>query len=104
MEGGAHQLEALLNDMGDVPVAFSGGEGVDGRLPAMNLDPAGIAVSTRSACQADTREPFYVLPAMGCSIEQATGCLRFPLSVDNTEKKIDHVPDALPDLMEGLRH
>jgi cysteine desulfurase len=79
-------------------------EGVDGQLLAMNLDLVGIAVSTGSACQSDTREPSYVLSAMGCSTEQASSCLRFSLSADNTAEEIDGVVEALPELVEGLRH
>jgi len=78
-------------------------EGVDGQLLAMNLDLMGIAVSTGSACQSDTREPSYVLSAMGCSTGQATGCLRFSLSADNTAEEIESVVAALPELVEGLR-
>ncbi|HYA40512.1 MAG TPA: cysteine desulfurase family protein [Syntrophobacteraceae bacterium] len=89
-----HRLPNTLN------VSF---EGVDGQLLAMNLDLVGIAVSTGSACQSDTREPSYVLLAMGCSVGQATGCLRFSLSADNTGEEIDRVIDVLPDLVEGLR-
>lgn len=90
-----HRLPNTLN------VSF---EGVDGQLLAMNLDLMGIAVSTGSACQSDTREPSYVLSAMGCSVAQATGCLRFSLSADTTEEEIDMVLEALPDLVEELRH
>lgn len=79
-------------------------EGVDGQLLAMNLDLVGIAVSTGSACQSDTREPSYVLSAMGCSNEQASGCLRFSLSADNTAEEIESVVETLPELVEGLRH
>jgi cysteine desulfurase len=77
---------------------------VDARLLAMNLDLMGIAVSTGSACQSDTREPSHVLSAMGCSIEQASSCLRFSLGADNSLEEIDCVLDVLPELVEGLRH
>ena len=89
-----HRLPNTLN------VSF---EGVDGQLLAMNLDLMGIAVSTGSACQSDTREPSYVLAAMGCSAGQATGCIRFSLSADNTEEEIDRVLDVLPEMVEELR-
>jgi cysteine desulfurase len=78
-------------------------EGVDGQLLAINLDLKGIAVSTGSACQSDTREPSYVLSAMGCSTDQASGCLRFSLSGDNTVEEIDSVVEVLQELVEGLR-
>jgi cysteine desulfurase len=78
-------------------------EEVDGQLLAMNLDLVGIAVSTGSACQSDANEPSYVLSAMGCSFGQATGCIRFSLSADNTEQEIDSVLDVLPDLAGRMR-
>ena len=71
---------------------------------AMNLDLMGIAVSTGSACQSDTREPSYVLSAMGCTVDQASSCIRFSLGSDNTVEEMDIVLEALPELVEGLRH
>lgn len=78
-------------------------EAVEGRMLAMNLDLLGIAVSTGSACQSDTKEPSYVLTAMGCSVEQASSCIRFSLSADNTVEEVDTVSKALSELVEGLR-
>jgi cysteine desulfurase len=89
-----HRLPNTLN------VSF---EGVDGQFLAVDLDMAGIAVSTGSACKSDMRDPSYVLSAMGCSFAEATGCLRFSLSADNTEEEIDSVLDTLPRLVEELR-
>jgi len=89
-----HRLPNTLN------VSF---EGVDGQFLAMDLDMVGIAVSTGSACKSDMRDPSYVLLAMGCSVAQATGCIRFSLSADNTEEEIDKVLDTLPKLVEELR-
>jgi len=89
-----HRLPNTLN------VSF---EGVDGQFLAMDLDIAGIAVSTGSACKSDMRDPSYVLAAMGCSLKEATGCIRFSLGADNTEAEIDFVLDTLPKLVEELR-
>jgi len=77
---------------------------VDAQLLVMNLDLMGIAVSTGSACQSDTREPSYVLSAMGCSIEQASSAIRFSLGADNTAEEVDFVLNTLPELVEELRH
>jgi cysteine desulfurase len=79
-------------------------EAVDSQLLAMNLDLMGIAVSTGSACQSDTREPSYVLSAMGCTLDQASSCIRFSLCADNTAEEVDSVLEALPELVEGMRH
>ncbi|MGA2404544.1 MAG: aminotransferase class V-fold PLP-dependent enzyme [Syntrophobacteraceae bacterium] len=89
-----HRLPNTLN------VSF---EAVDGQMLAINLDLMGVAVSTGSACQSDTREPSYVLSAMGCSVDQASSCIRFSLSADNTMEEVDSVLEALPELVEGLR-
>ena len=78
-------------------------ERVNGQFLAINLDLLGIAVSTGSACQSDTHDPSYVLSAMGCSEAEATGCIRFSLSMYNTEEEIDLAIDALPALVERLR-
>ncbi|MGA2027643.1 MAG: cysteine desulfurase family protein [Syntrophobacteraceae bacterium] len=90
-----HRLPNTLN------VSF---EAVDGQMLAMNLDLMGIAVSTGSACQSDTREPSYVLLAMGCTVDEASSCIRFSLGSDNTVEEVDIVLRALPELVEGLRH
>jgi cysteine desulfurase len=91
----AHRLPNTLN------VSF---EGVDNQMLAMNLDLMGIAVSTGSACQSETREPSYVLSAMGCTVDQASSCIRFSLGSDNTAEEVDIVLEALTELVEGLRH
>jgi len=89
-----HRLPNTLN------VSF---EAVDGQMLAMNLDLMGIAVSTGSACQSDTMEPSYVLLAMGCTVDQASSCIRFSLGIDNTVEEVDIVLGILPELLEGLR-
>jgi cysteine desulfurase len=89
-----HRLPNTLN------VSF---EAVDGQMLAMNLDLMGIAVSTGSACQSATMEPSYVLLAMGCTVDQASSCIRFSLGIDNTAEEVDIVLGVLPELVEGLR-
>jgi cysteine desulfurase len=79
-------------------------DAVDGQLLAINLDIMGIAASTGSACQSDTREPSYVLAAMGRSVDEASSCIRFSLSADNTAEEVGSVLEALPELVERLRH
>ncbi len=90
-----HRLPNTLN------VSF---DAVEGQVLAMNLDLMGIAVSTGSACQSDTREPSYVLSAMGCTVDQASSCIRFSLGADNTVEEVDIVVEALRESVEGLRH
>ncbi len=78
-------------------------EGVDGQMLAINLDLMGIAVSTGSACQAESREPSYVLTAMGVDEDRASSCIRFSLSLTNTADEVDRVVEAVSELAEGLR-
>ncbi len=78
-------------------------DGVDGQMLAINLDLMGIAVSTGSACQAESHEPSYVLTAMGLDEQRATSCIRFSLSHENTADEVDRVVNAVSDLVEGLK-
>lgn len=90
-----HRLPNTLN------VSFPG---VDTQLLAMNLDLMGVAVSTGSACQAESREPSYVLLAMGRDHDQASNCLRFSLGPENTTEEVDQVVAILARLVRELRN
>ncbi|MGV8075450.1 MAG: cysteine desulfurase family protein [Syntrophobacteraceae bacterium] len=74
-------------------------QGADGYLLALNLDLMGIAVSTGSACQVGSRDPSYVLKAMGRSEDDASSCIRFSLGPDNTREEVDRVVEALVQLL-----
>ncbi len=73
--------------------------GIPAQTLAMNLDLAGIAVSTGSACSSAHRAPSTVLLAMGRTPEQAQEAIRFSLGPDNTEAEIDHVLAVLKQLV-----
>ncbi len=77
--------------------------GVDGQFLAINLDLMGIAVSTGSACHAESREPSYVLKAMGRSDDEASSCIRFSLGGENTVDEVDAVILALKEFVGSLR-
>lgn len=77
--------------------------GIDGQFLAINLDLMGIAVSTGSACHAESREPSYVLKAMGRSDDEASSCIRFSLGAGNTDDDVDRVVSALKELVGSLR-
>ena len=77
---------------------------MDTQLLAMNLDLMGVAVSTGSACQAESREPSYVLLAMGRDHDQASNCLRFSLGPENTTEEVDQVVAILARLVRELRN
>src|SRR6185369_3228144 len=63
-----------------INVSFAG---VDGEAVLHELDRAGIAVSTGSACSAAAPGPSHVLTAMGMSPEEAHGSVRFSLGEAN---------------------
>lgn len=69
----------------------------------INLDLAGVACSTGSACSSGAIEPSHVLTAMGLSPAEAFECLRFSLSRDTSREDLARVLDLLPDLVARQR-
>ncbi|MCY3756161.1 MAG: cysteine desulfurase family protein [Acidobacteria bacterium] len=69
----------------------------------INLDLAGVACSTGSACSSGAIEPSHVLTAMGLSPAEAFECLRFSLSKDTSREDLARVLDLLPDLVARQR-
>ena len=58
----------------------------------VNMDLAGIAVSSGSACTAGSIDPSHVLVAMfGKNDERTTNSLRFSFGLNNTMSQIEHV-------------
>lgn len=76
---------------------------LEGEALLLALDTRGIAVSTASACSADSDEPSHVLTAIGLDPVTARGTLRFSLGINNTSEEIDYVIDAVADAAEQLR-
>lgn len=76
---------------------------VEGESMLLNLDMAGIAVSTGSACSSGSLEPSHVLIATGISPELAHGSVRFTLGRSTTEADIDYVLEVFPKIVEKLR-
>ena len=68
-----------------------------------DLDKAGIAVSSGSACASGATEPSHVLRAMQVPFTAALGAVRFSLSRTNTEAEIDRVLTVLPAIVEHAR-
>lgn len=69
----------------------------------LNLDIAGVAASSGSACTAKTLEPSHVLRAIGLKHEEAHGSLLFTLGRQNSEEEVGYVLDLLPDIVKRLR-
>jgi len=78
-------------------------ENAEGEAIILNLDFAGIAVSSGSACTSRNLEPSHVLSAIGVKKELSHGAVRFSLSRYTTEEEIDRVCEILPNIVNKLR-
>lgn len=85
---------------GNVNMCF---EYVEGESMLLNLDLAGIAASSGSACTSGSLEPSHVLLAMGLPPETAHGSLRLTLGKDTTDTDVDAVLDVVPGIVARLR-
>ena len=92
-----HPTKRLPNN---VAVRFSF---VEGESMLLNLDVAGVAASSGSACTAKTLEPSHVLRAIGLKHEESHGSLLFTLGRQNSEEDVGYVLDLLPDIVKRLR-
>ena len=73
---------------------------VDGEALVTELDRAGFAVSSGSACVADTRQPSHVLAAMGVLTH---GNVRVSLPRDCTSESIEEFLTVLPPIVTRVR-
>lgn len=78
-------------------------ECVEGEALLINLDMAGIAISTGSACSSGSLDPSHVLMAMGIPHELIHGSLRFSVGHENTREDIDYVMRHLPRIIASVR-
>lgn len=92
-----HPSKRLPNN---VAVRFSF---IEGESMLLNLDMAGVAASSGSACTAKTLEPSHVLRAIGLKHEDAHGSLLFTLGKQNSEEDVEYVVGFLPDVVKKLR-
>jgi len=76
---------------------------VEGESILLNLDLAGIAVSTGSACSSGSLEPSHTLLAMGLSVPQTHGSVRFSLGRETTKEEIDYTVKVLAKVVKRLR-
>jgi cysteine desulfurase len=70
-------------------------EYVEGENILVQLDQAGICVSTGSACHSTSKQSSPTLRAMNVPYTAAQGSIRFSLSRYNTEAEIDHTLSVL---------
>ncbi|NNG13515.1 MAG: cysteine desulfurase, partial [Halobacteria archaeon] len=76
--------------------------GLDGEALLMQLDKAGIAVSSGSACSSGKTEPSHVLMAMGVEAGLARGAIRISLGRETSGSNIDTVLAAFDQQMKWL--
>ena len=90
--------ENRLSHLSNISFHFIEGEGL-----LINLDLQGVAVSTGSACSSGTLEPSPVIRALGLSLEEARGSIRFSFGKGNTIEDVDYTVGVLRDAVGRLR-
>ena len=73
---------------------------VDGEALTLELDKAGFAVASGSACSASSEHPSHVLAAMGALTH---GNVRIGLTWTTTVSEIDRFLNVLPPIVAGIR-
>lgn len=108
-----HFESVILDEMPDVHIYGSQAEriantsmfsvpGMDGETLLMQLDLAGFAVASGSACSSGKREPSHVLRAMGVSETVARSSLRVSFGPDHTYEDADALVYELKRIRELL--
>jgi cysteine desulfurase len=69
--------------------------GMDGETLLMQLDLAGFAVASGSACSSGKREPSHVLLAMGATPEEARSSLRLSFGPGNAIEDVEALLEAM---------
>ena len=78
-------------------------KGVEGEAMLWDLNQAGIAASTGSACASETLESNPIMEAIGADKELAHTALRLSLSRFNTEEEIDYAIEHIKKAVTRLR-
>jgi cysteine desulfurase len=68
-----------------------------------NLDLAGIAVSSGSACSSGAVKTSHVLKAMGVAAGATVGNIRISLGRENGAEDVDYLLEVLPEIVQRLR-
>jgi cysteine desulfurase len=92
-----HPVKRLPNN---INISFSK---VEGESLLLQLDFAGIACSTGSACSSNSLEPSHVLLATGLKAHQVHGTLRFSLGRWTTENEVNYLLQVLPKVVNKFR-
>ena len=78
-------------------------KGVEGEAMLWDLNKAGIAASTGSACASETLESNPIMEAIGADADLAHTALRLSLSRFNTESEIDYAAEQIKKATNRLR-
>ena len=78
-------------------------EGIEGESLLLLLDQKGVGASSGSACTSGSLDPSHVLLAIGLPHEVAHGSLRLTLSHENTPEEMEHIIQAVTDVVAYLR-
>lgn len=79
------------------------GNGLDGEMLLLNLDMAGIFVSTGSACTSGAVQPSHVLSGIGIDDDLANSSIRLSLGKDNTAEEIDYFLQTLGKVLDQMK-
>lgn len=77
---------------------------IEGDTLLMNMDLHGIAVTSGSACTSGSMQPSHVLLAMGRDAKTARATIRFAFGKSNTGADVDHVVDALREILDRMEN
>jgi cysteine desulfurase len=92
-----HLTESLP---GIVNISFDSGViAIDGEALLFNLDLAGIAVTSGSACTSGRMKPSHVLLAMGRNADTAKATIRFSMGNSTTREDLQYAVDALAEIV-----
>ena len=76
---------------------------VEGESMLLNLDMAGVSVSSSSPCTSKSLLPSHVLLACEIPTEEAQSAVQFTLGRSNTQEEVDYVLGIFPDIIKKLR-
>lgn len=76
--------------------------GVDTESMLMNLDMAGIAVASGSACTSGSLERSHVLKAMGLSADRLNSAVRFSFGMGNTIEEIEDAAAIVASIVKRI--
>ena len=76
---------------------------VEGESMLLNLDMAGVSVSSSSPCTSKSLLPSHVLLACEIPTEEAQSAVQFTLGRSNTQEEVDYVLEIFPGIIKKLR-